>query len=412
MGETIETRTYGITCELGEIDTMSHLVVSQGRTAYNSASEFLEGTASRERFKSNNFKELALDFATDGSNRIATQRLNRIRHETEGISPTTYRNTIEREGLAMQEHIERKCDEALDKGGFVWKGEAYKNESFTPDNPQHILQAEIENAAIKLNIENYNTSDYELPNNAVNVSIDDVGVKRQTKMRPKDEGIQQAKRVENTVLHVQHKNRSYTLNATSLLTGIKFLLGFLLLNGLLKKQIVIFADGARVIHAAVLKMLHFANVKIILVWYHLQKKCKENLSMALKGSKIRNEFLEVLMPCLWFGNIDRAVQLLENIDAKKVRNQEYIRILIEYFQRVREYVPCYALRKELGLRNSSNLGEKANDIVVSNRQKHNGMSWSNKGSTSFASVSSASHNREILNWIHNRKIRFELRSAA
>jgi hypothetical protein len=312
----------------------------------------------------------------------------------------------------MQEHIEKKCDETLEKGGFAWNGEAYENEYFTPDNPQHIQQAEIENAAIKLNIESYNASDYELPNNTVNVSIDDVGVKRQTEMRPKDEGVQQAKRVENTVLHIQHKDKSYILNAASLLSGIKLLLGFLLWGSLLKKQIVIFADGARVIHAAVLKMLHFANVKIILDWYHLQKKCKENLSMALKGSKIRNEFLDVLMPCLWFGNVDRAVQLLENVDPKKVRNQEYIRILTDYFQRVRAYVPCYALRKELRLRNSSNLGEKANDIVVSNRQKHNGMSWSNKGSASFATVASASHNRETLRWVHDRKISFELRSVS
>ena len=397
---------------MGEIDTTAHIVMSQGRTAYNSAKEFLEDTASRERFKSNNFMELALDFATDESNRKATRRLNRIRRETKGISPTTYRNTIEREGTAMQKHIEQKCDEALDNGGFVWNGEVYENENFTVCTPQHILQAEIENAAIKLNIESYNASNYEFPNDTVNVSIDDVGVKRQTEMRPKGENAEQAKRVETTVLHVQYKNKSYILNAMSLISGIKLLIGLLLQGGLLKKQIVVFADGARVIHAAVLKMLHFANVKIILDWYHLQKKCKENLSMALKGSKVRNEFLEVLMPYLWFGNVDRAIRLLENIDPKKVRNQEYIRILMDYLRRIREHVPCYALRKELGLRNSSNLGEKANDIVVSHRQKHNGMSWSNKGSASFATVSSAYHNREILLWVHSHKINFDLRAVA
>ena len=411
MGETVETRTYGITCELGEIDATSHLVITQGRTVYNSASDFLEQTASRERFKSNNFMELVLDFATDTSNRVAARRLNRIRRDAEGISPTTLRNIVEREGTAMQEHIEQKCDEALDNAGFGWNGETYENESFTPGNPQHILHAQIENATIKLNIESYNASDYELPSDTVNVSIDDVGVKRQTEMRPKDEDVQQAKRVENTVLHVQHKDKSYILNAASLLSSIKLLIGFLLLGDLLKKQIVIFADGARVIHATVLKILRFTNVKIILDWYHLEKRCKENLSMALKGSKIRNEFLEILMPCLWFGNVDRAIRLLECIDPKKVKNQEYIRILIDYFQRVKAYVPCYALRKELGLRNSSNLGEKANDIVVSNRQKHNGMSWSNKGSAAFATVAAVSHNRETLRWIHNRSINFEMRAS-
>ena len=396
---------------MGDINTTSHIIYNQGRSVYNSADKFLERTASKERFKSSNFMELALDFATDSSTRKASQRLNRIRHEAEGISPTTYRNTVEREGIAIQEQIEQKCNDATSTGGFTWNGEAYENESFVPDAPQHVMQAEIENAAIELNIENYEASDYELPNETVSVSVDEVGVKRQTEMRPKNEEIQQAKRVENTVFHIQYMKKKYILNASSLMSGFKLLIGFLLLGGLLKKQIVIFADGARTIHAAVWKMLHFANVKIILDWHHLHKKCKENLSMALNGSRIRNEFLAVLMPCLWYGDVGRAIRLLENIDHKKVKNQDYIKILIDYFTRVREYIPCYALRKELGLRNSSNRGEKANDIIVSNRQKHNGMSWSNEGSTSFATVSAASHNNETFNWTHNRNIRFKLREA-
>ena len=171
--------------------------------------------------------ELILDFATDSSNRIAARRLNRIRHEGKGISPTTYRNTVEREGVAIQEHIEQKCDEALTADGFSWNGETYENDNHVPNAPLHIMQAEIENAAIGLGIENYEASDYELPNDTVNVSMDEVGVKRQTEMRPKDEGMQQAKRVENTVLHIQHKNKSYILNATSLMSGVKLLIGLI-----------------------------------------------------------------------------------------------------------------------------------------------------------------------------------------
>jgi|GEM_PF-3074949 len=39
--------------------------------------------------------------------------------------------------------------------------------------------------------------------------------------------------------------------------------------------------------------------------------------MELKGSRIRNEFLEELLPCLWFGNVDGAILLLRNIDGNK-----------------------------------------------------------------------------------------------
>ena len=379
---------------------------SKGRAVYNSGAVFFEKTSSRERFKSNRYMELVLDFATDTSTRKASSRLNRIRLEKSRANPTTYRNIVEREGMAIQAHLEAKCEEAFVENGFDKNGTLHYASAFTPDPQQHICQAAIEDAAIDLNIWGYETSDYELPGESVNISIDDVGVKRQTEMRPKDTEREQPKRVDNTVIHVQSGKKSYILNASSLFTCIKLLIGFLLCNGLSKKQAVIFADGARDIHNTVHKMLGFLNYKIILDWYHLKKKFKEQLSMALKGSKIRNEFLDVLLPCLWFGNVDGAIKLLQNIDSKKVKDYHYIKVLIEYLERVRSHIPCYALRKKLGLRNSSNLGEKANDLVVSNRQKHNGMSWSNDGSLAFASVASTSFNSEIENWVHNRTINF------
>jgi hypothetical protein len=391
---------------------MSHSIEVSGRTVYNSGSAFFEGTASREKFKSSRFMDLILDYSTDTSNRKAAARLNRLRLEETGIGVTTYRNTVEREGEAIQKQIEQKCEEALMDNGFNSNGELLQETLFVADAPEHIEQAAIEDAAISLNIWEYNAADYESPSETVNVSLDDVCVKRQTETRPGNKD-NQPKRVYNTVLHIQANCSSYILNAASLFGGLKLLIGFLLLNGLLKKQIVIFADGARDIHAVVLKMLSFANCKIILDWFHLKKKCQEQLSMALKGSKIRNEFLDGgFLSCLWFGNINGAIKQLQNIDPKKVKNIEYIIKLIEYLERVRGQVPCYALRKELGLRNSSNLGEKSNDIIVAKRQKHNGMSWSNNGSVAFATVAAASHNAEIKEWTHTRTINLELRRCA
>jgi hypothetical protein len=412
IGDIVTSKTYGISSELGEINTMSHAIENSGKTVYNSGSAFFEGKASRERFKSNRFMDLILDYSTDTSNRKAATRLNRLRLEETGINATTYRNTVEREGEDIQKHIKQKCEEALMNNGFNNDGEKLEDSAFLSVVPEHIEQAVIEDAAIRLNMWEYNAADYENPAETVNVSLDDVCVKRQTETRPGDKE-NQPKRVDNTVLHIQVNCSSYILNATSILDGLKLLIGFLLLNGLMKKQIVIFADGARNIHAAVTKMLSFANCKIILDWFHLKKKCQEQLSMALKGSKIRNEFLDGgFLSCLWFGNIDGAIKRLQNIDPKKVKNFDYIVKLTEYLERVRGQVPCYALRKELGLRNSSNLGEKSNDIIVADRQKHNGMSWSNDGSVAFATVAAASHNREINRWTHSRTINLELRKHA
>jgi hypothetical protein len=355
---------------------------------------------------------LALDFATDMSDRKAAARLNRIRHEEKGAIPTTYRNLVEREGAAIQKRMEEKCEAEFQQNGFDRNAELQEGSSFTPERHVHMKQAAIENAAIKLNIWEYSASDYESPENTVNISVDDVCVKRQTEKRPKDDKAEQPKRVDNTVIHVESRGKSYVLNAASLLFGFKLLIGLLLSNGLLGKQLVIFADGARTIHGAVIKMLSFANCKVILDWYHLKKRCQEQLSTALNGSKARNEFLDELLPCLWFGNVDHAIRKLHHIDPKKVKSRECIAKMIEYLERVRVYVPCYALRKELGLRNSSNLGEKANDIIVSSRQKHNGMSWSANGSSAFATVSAASRNHELNHWIQFNDIDFTLRKES
>ena len=79
-----------------------------------------------------------------------------------------------------------------------------------------------------------------------------------------------------------------------------------------------------------------------------------------------------------------------------------------YLDRNRLTIPNYMLRAELGLRNSSNRGEKANDLIVANRQKHNGMSWSDIGSASLASVSAIQYNAELDSWLYNRTLSFKL----
>ena len=389
---------------------MSHrLTEGLCKKTYDSSTDFFEQTASREKFKSIRFMELMLLTSANTSTRKAAQLLNRIRHEAKGIGATTYRNTIEREGQKMQSHINQKCNKALHDNGFAYDGELLENTVFTPDQPEHIDHKKVAAAAAKLKIVTYEASEYELPETTVNVSIDGVGVKRQTETRPRDETCPQPKYVNNTVVHVQGSTGEYILNAETLCHVMKLLIGFLFHNNLARRQIVIFADGARDIHNAVAGMLSFLNYKVILDWYHLQKKCYEQLSLALNGSKIRNAFANELLPCLWFGNVDRAIGLLRGIDPGKVKNNEIIVSFIGYLERVRTNIPCYALRDELGLRNSSNRGEKANDLVVSGRQKHNGMSWSDDGSVAFASVASASHNEESDHWLRFNSFRFELR---
>jgi len=397
---------------LGQLDADAHRVVSGKRVVFDARSDLFEDTASRERFKSNSFRELELDFAVGMTDRKAALRLNRLRRETCGIIPTTLRNNVEREGIAIMRRKESLAEQALLANGFTADAELTQPGTFVANEQKHMDIETVQKAADAMNIKHFDPSAYEDPETSVNISIDDVCVKRQSEMRPKNEGKEQPKRVNNTVIHVQHGSRKNMLNADSIPAAIKLLIGLLLNSQLLAKQLVFFTDGARDIHSWIAKLFCFANFKIILDWYHLSKKCREQLSMIMHGSKSRNAFLEKLLPYLWFGNVSSAIKLLNDLESKQVRNQELLKKLVEYLERVREYIPNYALRKELGLRSSSNLGEKANDILVATRQKHNGMSWSNSGSIAFATLSATYYNDELKEYVYNDRVSLQLLSVA
>lgn len=82
--------------------------------------------------------------------------------------------------------------------------------------------------------------------------------------------------------------------------------------------------------------------------------------------------------------------------------------LIDYLERNKDMIPCYALRKSLGLKNSSAIGEKMNDVIVSSHQKHNGMSWSKPGSLSLATLTSLKINNETQKWLEERELNYRL----
>ena len=243
------------------------------------------------------------------------------------------------------------------------------------------------------------------------ISVDDVLCKKQKESGRKKGSPPPKKkeRVKNTVAHVQSgKGETYTVTTTTIARMMIVLVAFLLSNGLLTLpgQLVFFTDGAEDLLGAIQSTFHFLPFKIILDWYHLDKKCQQRLSMALKGKQIRNKVLEELLAWLWIGNVDQAMTYLRGLDPNDVKDADHIEKLIGYFSRNLCFIPCYALRQQLGLRVSSNPVEKANDLLVSNRQKHNGMSWSASGSSSLATLTSVHRNDEHMHWLRHRDIRF------
>ena len=252
---------------------------------------------------------------------------------------------------------------------------------------------------------------YEKPDSSVNISIDDVNVKKQEENRIAGGNNEKRKRkyVHNTVVHIGKEGFSYLLNGYGIKSVLSYVIAFILFNDLDGKRLQFFTDGHKILNDTILKyFLWNKNIGIILDWFHLKKKCKEQLSMALKGRVIRNQILKKLMPLLWFGLVDRAISLLNKIDNSSIKDTDKIEKLIAYFERNKSIIPCYAVRKELGLCNSSAIGEKMNDLVVSERQKNNGMSWSKEGSVALATITSLKRNKEYKQWFEKKEIEFKM----
>jgi hypothetical protein len=111
---------------------------------------------------------------------------------------------------------------------------------------------------------------------------------------------------------------------------------------------------------------------------------------------------------LWAGNVDEAIEYLNGTDPKSIKSGYWLGELTGYLERKRPQIVCYALRDCLGLRNSSNRVEKANDMIVAQRQKHNGMSWSTEGSGALAAINMVLLNNEMEQWLYTHTLSFSI----
>lgn len=245
----------------------------------------------------------------------------------------------------------------------------------------------------------------------VYVCIDDVGVKHQKEQRNTDKE-KDRKYVQNTVVHILCGDRQQTLTAIGMKNAFRLLVAFLLANGLMENRRLIFlTDGARDIKENIATFFGFREYTLILDWLHLKKKCKEYLSMAVKGcGKTKNErredkamVIRALLRTLWAGNVQEAISYLNGLDEKHISNQYWMGQLTDYIGRKQENIACYAFRHRLRLRISSNRVEKANDLLVAKRQKHAGMSWSEKGSGALAVITALSVNNRLGSWLRGEK---------
>lgn len=244
----------------------------------------------------------------------------------------------------------------------------------------------------------------------VYVYIDDVLSKHQKECRSPGSR-RTTKFIANTVVTVRQGGRRYDICADGMREAFRRLMAFLIKNRLLEgRQLIFFTDGATEIKENVRRYFRFIPYTLLLDWHHLQKKCYQLMSSALKGGKKMKEGKErierELYGILWAGNVKGALDYIAAIDTKLIKSKEALESLAGYITRKKENIPCYAIRKGLGLHNSSNPVEKANDMIVAHRQKGKGMAWSEDGSHALAAVTVAGINKERLDILMGMEPRF------
>jgi hypothetical protein len=426
---------YRVDGEIGRFRFPTYRMEEEGAVLFDSGRELFPALNGEEWYLTRGFKEISMFYGVaKRSYRETTEVVNRMRRVEEATPMRSLREQSEREGARLQKHLEEKTRRILSAHGIGGEEQASVNKpEFGPEQSVEKAALEVAEAIAACAQEEKarqemesNPVPYEDPNQSVNVSVDDVGVKRQKARRVKggqsdsQEGerkeeaeTEEKKRVHTTVAHVETKQGNYVLSGLGVVALLKQVLAFLLANGLTTRTLVVFVDGQRSLYKAVTEVLgRFRNWRVILDWYYLEKRCREDLSMALKGRAIRNELLDELLPLLWDGRVSSALEYLEGVNPEKIKSQQKLTDLIGYLKRQRPHIPCYSVRKKLGLCNSSNRGEKQNDLVVATRQKHNGMSWSPCGSIALSSLATAARNEEIIGWFETGEIKFELASAA
>ena len=416
---------YRVDGEVGRVEFPTYRVCQGETVLYNTAGELFVPLGCWERYQTTGFKEIAfLRGVTEQSCRKTAAFINRLRHQEGATSPTTLRTSAEREGKQVLDCLERTTTEILRQAGFDETGQPLHSSPLWTQDARVISAEQVKDAlnARDLTAEARtevarNPVIYEQPRETVNISLDDVVVKKQkphrTRRDEEDETSEEAsssgrKYVHTTVAHLQHHGQTYCITGQSVPAVLRVVLGYLLTQALLGCRLQFFVDGQKTLHASIL--LAFAwlrNVGLLLDWYHLKDKCARQLSLAMNGAVVRNEALREVLALLWDGRVESAITFLQHLPMTHLKKPDEIRILIGYLDRNRPYIPCYAIRKRLGLRNSSNLGEKMNDLLVSDRQKHNGMSWSVSGSSALAALEALKRNNEYQHWLEYHNIEFK-----
>lgn len=233
---------------------------------------------------------------------------------------------------------------------------------------------------------------YDKNTKEIHVMIDDVGVKAQKPKRRQERKVTDKKRIDTTVGLISDESGKYIALTQGISCKGEIIYPFeLSLHDMVRKlhccknplPIVAITDGARSIRLSLYEVFGL-SVCIILDWYHLQKKVIDLMTMISTKKSGKDEHILNLKALLWKGDVKSSIEYIEKIE--NVRNKEKQNELTKYLEKHETEIINYELRQSIKKTIGSGRGEKANDIIVSHRQKKKGMSWSQKGSSALAII--------------------------
>jgi hypothetical protein len=255
--------------ELGRFEFATYRVSQEDSLVYDTAREVFAPLGCWERYEPIGVKELAfMSGVPERSCRQTETRSNRICHQEGATGSTTLRTSAEREGKQVMACFERTTTEILPREGCDETGQPFTP---TPFGRHHaaVMSAEQVNEAIdacdltadeRAEVKR-NSVCYEQPMETVNLSIDDVVVKKQKRHRLcpgemdeklEDEAMSSGRKyVHTTVAHLQHQEQSSCITGYSVPAVLRVLLGYLLANALMGYRLQFFVDGHKTLQAAI-----------------------------------------------------------------------------------------------------------------------------------------------------------------
>ena len=228
----------------------------------------------------------------------------------------------------------------------------------------------------------------------------------------------------------------YNITSTDIDDAFRQLLAVLLENGLITRFQHFFVDGEKLLKSTIDKYFKYWHHRVFLDEYHIGEKIDTLISLAIKSRRIPSPwelpilyvrgpkkgqvryqpmtslsrvYASMIKSAIHYGNIDEAIDYIRHINPEDVSHSEYLNDLITYIEFRREMIPCYALRKKAGLKNSSNSSELCNELLISERQKvDDRMHWGEEGSAALASLTAVFVNHSHDLWFSKHKVTFKM----